>query len=123
MSDDRLRRESLATSGASLPQGGALHTATWGLRRKRLMISKYGCPGQGKYREISSCSVCGDFQARRMNARYHAQDAKAPSFVHTLNGSGVAVGRALVAVMENYQEEVGSITIPQGAAALYARRR
>ena len=68
-------------------------------------------PGQGKYREISSCSVCGDFQARRMNARYRAKDAKAPSFVHTLNGSGVAVGRALVAVMENYQEEDGSITI------------
>jgi seryl-tRNA synthetase len=70
-------------------------------------------PGQGKYREISSCSVCGDFQARRMNARYRAKDAKAPSFVHTLNGSGVAVGRALVAVMENYQEEDGSITIPE----------
>ena len=70
-------------------------------------------PGQGKYREISSCSVCGDFQARRMNARYRAKDAKAPSFVHTLNGSGVAVGRALVAVMENYQEEDGSITIPK----------
>jgi seryl-tRNA synthetase len=70
-------------------------------------------PGQGKYREISSCSVCGDFQARRMNARYRAKDAKTPSFVHTLNGSGVAVGRALVAVMENYQEEDGSITIPK----------
>ncbi len=70
-------------------------------------------PGQRKYREISSCSVCGDFQARRMNARYRAKDAKAPSFVHTLNGSGVAVGRALVAVMENYQEEDGSITIPK----------
>ena len=70
-------------------------------------------PGQQKYREISSCSVCGDFQARRMNARYRAKDAKAPSFVHTLNGSGVAVGRALVAVMENYQEEDGSITIPK----------
>ncbi|MGA9825538.1 MAG: serine--tRNA ligase, partial [Methylocystis sp.] len=65
-------------------------------------------PGQGKYREISSCSVCGDFQSRRMNARYRTKDAKAPSFVHTLNGSGVAVGRALVAVMENYQEEDGS---------------
>jgi seryl-tRNA synthetase len=57
--------------------------------------------------------VCGDFQARRMNARYRAKDAKAPSFVHTLNGSGVAVGRALVAVMENYQEDDGSITIPK----------
>ena len=70
-------------------------------------------PGQGRFREISSCSVCGDFQARRMNARCKAADAKATRFVHTLNGSGVAVGRALVAVMENYQEPDGSIAIPE----------
>ena len=69
-------------------------------------------PGQNTYREISSCSVCGDFQARRMNARYRAADAKSPAFVHTLNGSGVAVGRALIAVIENYQNEDGSITVP-----------
>jgi seryl-tRNA synthetase len=69
-------------------------------------------PGQGTYREISSCSVCGDFQARRMSARYRAKDAKAPRFVHTLNGSGVAVGRALIAVIENYQNPDGSITVP-----------
>ena len=69
-------------------------------------------PGQNAYREISSCSVCGDFQARRMNARYKAADGKSNKFVHTLNGSGVAVGRALVAVLENYQNEDGSITIP-----------
>ena len=69
-------------------------------------------PGQNAYREISSCSVCGDFQARRMNARYKAADGKGNKFVHTLNGSGVAVGRALVAVLENYQNEDGSITIP-----------
>ncbi len=68
--------------------------------------------GQGRYREISSCSVCGDFQARRMNARYRPQDAKATRFVHTLNGSGVALGRALVAVLENYQNEDGSVTVP-----------
>lgn len=68
-------------------------------------------PGQNAYREISSCSVCGDFQARRMNARYRGPDGK-PLFVHTLNGSGVAVGRALIAVMENYQQEDGSIAIP-----------
>jgi seryl-tRNA synthetase len=69
-------------------------------------------PGQGKYREISSCSVCGDFQARRMNARYRPEGEKGTRFVHTLNGSGVAVGRALVAVLENYQNEDGSVTVP-----------
>src|SRR5690606_13373829 len=69
-------------------------------------------PGQNTYREISSCSVCGDFQARRMNARYRPAYAKSPAFVHTLNGSGVAVGRALIAVMENYQNDDGSITVP-----------
>ncbi|MGB8818673.1 MAG: serine--tRNA ligase [Rhizobiaceae bacterium] len=70
-------------------------------------------PGQNAYREISSCSVCGDFQARRMNARYRPEGEKATKFVHTLNGSGVAVGRALIAVIENYQNEDGSITIPE----------
>ena len=70
-------------------------------------------PGQNTYREISSCSVCGDFQGRRMNARYRPEGEKSTRFVHTLNGSGVAVGRALIAVMENYQEEDGSIHIPE----------
>jgi seryl-tRNA synthetase len=70
-------------------------------------------PGQDRYREISSCSVCGDFQARRMNARYRPADGKGTRFVHTLNGSGVAVGRALVAVLENYQNEDGSVTVPE----------
>ena len=69
-------------------------------------------PGQGMYREISSCSVCGDFQARRMNARVRSADGKGNRFVHTLNGSGIAVGRALVAVLENYQNADGSVTIP-----------
>jgi seryl-tRNA synthetase len=69
-------------------------------------------PGQGTYREISSCSVCSDFQARRMNARFRPADGKGPRFVHTLNGSGLAVGRTLVAVLENYQNEDGSVTIP-----------
>jgi seryl-tRNA synthetase len=71
-------------------------------------------PGQGEggaFREISSCSVCGDFQARRMDARYRGPDGK-PHFVHTLNGSGTAVGRALIAVMETYQQEDGSIAVP-----------
>ena len=69
-------------------------------------------PGQGAYREISSCSVCGDFQARRMEARYRPATGKGTRFVHTLNGSGVAVGRALVAVLETYQEPDGSVTVP-----------
>lgn len=69
-------------------------------------------PGQNEYREISSCSVCGDFQARRMNARYRMDDGKSLGFVHTLNGSGVATGRALIAVLENYQNADGSVTVP-----------
>jgi seryl-tRNA synthetase len=68
-------------------------------------------PGQNAYREISSCSVCGDFQARRMNARYRTKD-RTNRYVHTLNGSGVAVGRALIAVMETYQQEGGAIAVP-----------
>lgn len=69
-------------------------------------------PGQGKYREISSCSNTRDFQARRMNARYRAAGDKKTNFVHTLNGSGLAVGRCLIAVMENYQQADGSIRVP-----------
>jgi seryl-tRNA synthetase len=69
-------------------------------------------PGQGRYREISSCSSCGDFQARRMNARFRRGEGK-PEFVHTLNGSALAVGRTLVAVLENYQEPDGSVRIPE----------
>ncbi len=69
-------------------------------------------PGQGAYREISSVSTCGDFQARRMGARLRPTKGGAPRFVHTLNGSGVAVGRALVAVLENYQEPDGTVTVP-----------
>jgi seryl-tRNA synthetase len=69
-------------------------------------------PGQNRFREISSCSNCGDFQARRMNARYRPKDGKGTRFVHTLNGSGLAVGRTLIAVMENYQNDDGSISIP-----------
>jgi len=69
-------------------------------------------PGQGTYREISSCSNCGDFQARRMNARFRTPGEKGTRFVHTLNGSGMAVGRTLIAVLENYQQADGSIEIP-----------
>ena len=69
-------------------------------------------PGQERYREISSCSNCGDFQSRRMKARYRCGDERAMRFVHTLNGSGLAVGRTLVAILENYQQEDGSIVVP-----------
>ena len=69
-------------------------------------------PGQNMYREISSCSLCGEFQARRMNARYRAKDGRQIRYVQTLNGSGVAVGRALIAVMETYQQQGGSIAVP-----------
>jgi seryl-tRNA synthetase len=69
-------------------------------------------PGQGLYREISSCSNCGDWQARRMNTRYRAAETKSNVFVHTLNGSGLAVGRTLVAVLENYQQADGGVITP-----------
>jgi len=74
-------------------------------------------PSQQTYREISSCSNCGDFQARRMQARWRNPESGKPEPVHTLNGSGVAVGRALIAVMENYQEADGSITVPEALRA------
>jgi seryl-tRNA synthetase len=70
-------------------------------------------PGQNAYREISSCSNCEDFQARRANIRYRKEKKGKPSFVHTLNGSGLAVGRTLVAVLENYQQKDGSVIIPE----------
>jgi seryl-tRNA synthetase len=69
-------------------------------------------PGQGAFREISSCSVCGEFQARRMGARYRTKEGRQVRYLHTLNGSGVAVGRALIAVMESYQQQDGSIAVP-----------
>lgn len=70
-------------------------------------------PSQKKYREISSCSNCGDFQARRMQTRWRNPQTGKPELLHTLNGSGVAAGRALIAVMENYQQADGSIVIPE----------
>lgn len=70
-------------------------------------------PGQDRYREISSCSLCGDFQARRMNARFRREEGAKPDFVHTLNGSGLAVGRCLIAIMETFQREDGSLSIPE----------
>ena len=90
-----------------------LSTGDMGFAAQKTYDIEVWLPGQGTYREISSCSNCGDFQARRMNARYRPQGAKDTRFVHTLNGSGVAVGRALIAVMENYQNADGSITVPE----------
>lgn len=84
-----------------------------GFAARRTYDIEVWLPGQNQYREISSCSTCGDFQARRMNARYRAEGEKNLQFVHTLNGSGTAVGRCLIAVMENYQQEDGSILIPE----------
>ncbi|WP_417496151.1 serine--tRNA ligase [Maricaulis sp.] len=83
-----------------------------GFSAKRTYDLEVWLPSQDNYREISSCSNCGEFQARRMNARFRKEGEKKPAFLHTLNGSGVAVGRAMLAVMENHQNEDGSITIP-----------
>ena len=91
----------------------ALCTGDIGFASQKTYDIEVWLPGQGRFREISSCSICGDFQARRMNARSKAADAKSTRFVHTLNGSGVAVGRALVAVLENYQEADGSVAVPE----------
>jgi seryl-tRNA synthetase len=89
-----------------------LCTGDMGFASQKTYDIEVWLPGQDRYREISSCSVCGDFQARRMNARYRPAEGKATRFVHTLNGSGVAVGRALIAVMENYQTAEGKIRVP-----------
>ena len=89
-----------------------LCTGDMGVSARKTFDHEVWLPGQGAFREISSISNCGDWQARRMNARCKPEGAKRTEFVHTLNGSGLAVGRTLVAVLENYQEEDGSITVP-----------
>ncbi|MBZ9790567.1 serine--tRNA ligase [Rhizobium sp. 3T7] len=89
-----------------------LCTGDMGFGSRKTYDLEVWLPGQNTYREISSCSVCGDFQARRMNARYRGKEDKATKFVHTLNGSGTAVGRCLIAVLENYLNEDGSVTVP-----------
>ena len=89
-----------------------LCTGDMGFSARRTFDLEVWMPSQDCYREISSCSTCGDFQARRMDARFRKDGEKRPAFLHTLNGSGVAVGRALVAVLENHQNEDGSISIP-----------
>ncbi len=89
-----------------------LCTGDMGASARKTYDLEVWLPGQGLYREISSCSNCGDWQARRMNTRYRPTEGKGNVFVHTLNGSGLAVGRTLVAVLENYQETDGSVTVP-----------
>ena len=89
-----------------------LSTGDMGFSARKTYDIEVWLPGQDQYREISSCSVCGDFQARRMDARYRASEKGDVRHVHTLNGSGLAVGRTLVAVLENYQQADGSIVVP-----------
>jgi seryl-tRNA synthetase len=89
-----------------------LCTGDMGFASQKTYDIEVWLPGQDTYREISSCSVCGDFQARRMNARYRPKGGKGTEFVHTLNGSGLAVGRTLIAILENYQQADGSVAIP-----------
>ena len=89
-----------------------LATGDMGFGARKTFDIEVWLPGQNAYREISSCSNCGDFQARRMKARYREKGEKEIKFVHTLNGSGLAIGRTLIAVLENYQQEDGSIIIP-----------
>lgn len=89
-----------------------LCTGDMGFSARKTYDLEVWMPSQDTYREISSCSLCGDFQARRMNARFRREGEKKPDYLHTLNGSGLAVGRALVAILENHQNEDGSVTIP-----------
>ncbi|HEU5046476.1 MAG TPA: serine--tRNA ligase [Rickettsiales bacterium] len=89
-----------------------LCTGDMGFSSRKTYDIEVWLPGQNAYREISSISNCGDFQARRMKARFRVKDAKGTQFVHTLNGSGLAIGRTMVAILENYQQEDGSIRVP-----------
>jgi seryl-tRNA synthetase len=90
-----------------------LCTGDMGFAARKTYDIEVWLPGQNRYREISSCSNCGEFQARRMKARFREAGAKGTRFVHTLNGSGLAVGRTLIAILENYQQPGGSIALPE----------
>jgi seryl-tRNA synthetase len=90
-----------------------LSTGDMGFGAKKTYDIEVWLPSQNTYREISSCSNCGDFQARRMNLRFRRTGGSKPEFAHTLNGSGLAVGRTWIAILENYQNEDGSISIPE----------
>ena len=117
-SRDELER--MTASAESILQGLGLHyrvmrlcAGDMGFGARMTYDLEVWLPGQNAFREISSCSICGDFQARRMDARYRPAEGKGTRYVHTLNGSGLAVGRTLVAVLENYQNADGSVTIPE----------
>ncbi|MVZ96487.1 serine--tRNA ligase [Sphingorhabdus sp. IMCC26285] len=117
--DSEAEHERMTAAAESILQALALPyrkillcTGDMGFGARKTYDLEVWLPGQGLYREISSCSNCGDFQARRMNTRYRPAEGKGNLFVHTLNGSGLAVGRTLVAVLENYQQADGSVLIP-----------
>lgn len=117
-SDDELER--MTTCAETVLQRLGLHyrvmvlcAGDMGFAARKTYDIEVWLPGQGAFREISSCSNCGDFQARRMNTRFRPAGEKGTRYVHTLNGSGVAVGRCLIAVMENYQRADGSIAVPE----------
>ena len=117
-SDDEL--ESLTAHAESILQALELPYRTvvlcagdMGFAARKTYDIEVWLPGQGSYREISSCSVTGDFQARRMQARWRNPETGKPEYLHTLNGSGLAVGRTLVAVLENYQQRDGSVRVPE----------
>ncbi len=110
----KTRAAELILEGLGLPYRKMLLCAgDMGFAARKTYDLEVWLPGQDSYREISSCSNCGDFQARRMNTRFRREGVKGNEFVHTLNGSGLAVGRALVAILENYQQADGSVTIPE----------
>jgi seryl-tRNA synthetase len=90
-----------------------LSTGDMGFSAAKTFDIEVWLPGQDGYREISSCSNCTDFQARRANIRYRPESKAKPRFVHTLNGSGLAIGRTLIAVIENYQQADGSVVVPE----------
>ena len=117
--DSAAEHERMTAAAESALQALGLHyrkiilcTGDMGNARKTYDLEVW-LPGQGQYREISSCSNIGDWQARRLNARYRPAEGKGTSFVHTLNGSGLPVGRTLVAVLENYQQADGSVRVPE----------
>jgi seryl-tRNA synthetase len=110
----KTRAAELILEGLGLPYRKMLLCAgDMGFAARKTYDLEVWLPGQNAYREISSCSNCGDFQARRMNTRFRREGVKGNEFVHTLNGSGLAVGRTLVAILENYQQADGSVTIPE----------
>ncbi len=122
--------ERMTRAAEAVLEGLGLHyrrmllcTGDMGFASRKTYDLEVWLPGQNAFREISSCSVCGNFQARRMDARYRPAGARNTRFVHTLNGSGVAVGRALVAVMENYQRPDGSIAVPDVLVPYMGGRR